>query len=174
MLLKGLYLDWIIWSRLLRMRRRAGAPQSLEGSGIGSRLAVLSCPAEAVCIRAPNGTHGCASLYELVSDQRPNDRPAWRLQDGTRWLYQCKVGRWHVAGSDAMREGFNCWKGWISQSAIQRDTMPYDCVTPWQRWELKELIVDTTIRITAVAAVTNPQVTCQRAVRWLFKQISAD
>ena len=55
-----------------------------------------------------------------------------------------------------MREGFTFSKGWVSQSAIQRDTMPYDCVTPWQRWELKELIVDnTTIRITAVAAVTS-------------------
>ena len=63
-------------------------------------------PAEVLIISTSVDKYQCAGQYELVRDQRPNDRPLWMLADRTRWLDQCPAGRWHVAGPDVMLAGF--------------------------------------------------------------------
>jgi hypothetical protein len=60
-----------------------------------------------------------------------NGQPVWGNELGPRFLYQCPVGRWHVAGYDVLENGFDGSYGWLSYSQGRR---PYDMESPWQRW----------------------------------------
>jgi hypothetical protein len=102
-----------------------------------------------LCIIAPPDLCECAGLFHLVSGLQANGQPVWENNKATRWLYLCYDAWWHVAGDDVREANFVDSAGWMSQSAVARGNMPYEMVTPWQRWGGSRHVIDHAVLVRA-------------------------
>ena len=93
----------------------------------------------------------CEGIYSLEQGQQINGQPVWINASGTRCIYQCPPGRWHVAGDDVMENGYVDSCGWLSQSAYSHGRLPYEVGSPWQRWNGSAHVVDSSVAVTVVA-----------------------
>ena len=105
-----------------------------------------------MCIALPADLDECAGVYCLMQGQLANGQPVWANESRTRFLYQCPVGRWHVAGDDVQEDGFAGSFGWLSQSAYSRGRPPYDMESPWQRWNGSSHVDDPAVIVVPVAS----------------------
>jgi len=137
---------------------RALAPLGLRGRTVDppeSRPLPHKEAMQLLNLQSPNGQHACTGVYKLVNEH-VNGQPLWKQQDGNHWLYCGLNGRWCVAGMDVRKEGFKRSAGFISQTEIHKDKLPYEYRSPWQRWEWEgtSFAKDPAIAITVILEST--------------------
>lgn len=113
-------------------------------------------PQHLLRVCSPNGQASCIGVYELVPGERPNGHALWKQREGDHWLYCGKNGRWCIAGLDVKEEKFSRSAGFISQTQIERDWLPDEFSSPWQRWDGSQFVLDSDITVT----MAQPNIGC--------------